>query len=312
MISDFLQYTAMPTSGFAPLTVQFTSPAVDNEGHAITNWLWNFGDGSGSTNQNPSHVYAAPGTYPISLAATNNMNSPVACVGPASITAVFNSGLVVNGGFETGNFTGWTLTSPNFTTFVDGGFTSGIPPYSGNWEAASDAFGALDYLSQTLATTAGASYTLSLWLDSPDGVTPNKFLVSWNGTILFDQRDMPGFGWTNLQFDVSATGTSTVLKFGFRDDNSYLALDNVSVLPAQTAPGFASLSLSGANLVLNGTNGQSGGTYHVLMSTNLSLPLMQWTPVATNILNASGNFTITATNTVSHSIPQRFYILEMQ
>ena len=310
--SDFIQYTATPTAGFAPLTVQFASPAVDNEGHAITNWLWNFGDGSFNTSQNPSHVYAGPGAYPTSLVVSNNVNSQVTCVGPGTITAVFNSGLVVNGGFETGGFTGWTLISPNFTTKVDNGAISGIPPYSGNFEAASDAFGALDYLSQTLATTPGASYTLSLWLDSPDGVTPNKFLVSWNGNILFDQRDMPALGWTNLQFLVSATGASTVLQFGFRDDNSYLALDNVSVLPSQSAPGIASFSLSGTNLVVNGSNGQSGATYYVLMTTNLSLPLSQWTPVATNILGAGGNFTITATNTVSRTNPHRFYILETQ
>ena len=48
------------------------------------------------------------------------------------------------------------------------------------------------------------------------------------------------------------------------------------------------------------------------MTTNLSLPLSQWTPVATNILGAGGNFTITATNTVSRTNPHRFYILETQ
>jgi len=47
----------------------------------------------------------------------------------------------------------------------------------------------------------------------------------------------------------------------------------------------------------------------VLTSTNLALPLSQWMPVATNVLSASGNFTITATNAVNRSIPQRFYIL---
>jgi len=76
--------------------------------------------------------------------------------------------------------------------------------------------------------------------------------------------------------------------------------------------GIASVSVSGANLVLNATNGVSGGTYYVLMSTNLALPFSQWAPVATNVLSASGNFTITATNTVYLNVPQRFYILETQ
>jgi hypothetical protein len=47
------------------------------------------------------------------------------------------------------------------------------------------------------------------------------------------------------------------------------------------------------------------------MSTNVALPFSQWTPVATNVLNASGNFTITATNAVNRNIPKRFYILKM-
>jgi hypothetical protein len=84
----------------------------------------------------------------------------------------------------------------------------------------------------------------------------------------------------------------------------------VGVAPVQ--PVIVSVSLSGTNLVLNATNGQSGGTYFVLMSTNLSLPLSQWTPVATNVLSVSGNFTITANNTVNRNVPQRFYILEEQ
>jgi hypothetical protein len=82
------------------------------------------------------------------------------------------------------------------------------------------------------------------------------------------------------------------------------------VAPAQ--PGIISVSRSGTNLVLNATNGVFGGTYYVLMSTNLTLPFSQWASVATNVLSASGNFTITVTNTVTLKVSQRFYILEEQ
>jgi len=77
-------------------------------------------------------------------------------------------------------------------------------------------------------------------------------------------------------------------------------------------PTITSISLSGTNLVINGSNGLSNRTYQVLASTNVVLPLNQWLPVATNVLNVSGSFTITATNVVDSSFPQRFFILQLQ
>jgi PKD repeat protein len=54
-----------PTSGYAPLTVQF---ADDSESTSpIISRTWSFGDGGTSTNQNPMHVYEEPGDYSVSL-----------------------------------------------------------------------------------------------------------------------------------------------------------------------------------------------------------------------------------------------------
>ena len=78
------------------------------------------------------------------------------------------------------------------------------------------------------------------------------------------------------------------------------------------APGLVGLHLSGTNIVLNATNGFVGGTYYVLTSTNLALPLSQWLPVFTNVLGASGNFTLTATNTSVFNSPRQFYVLRVQ
>ena len=77
-------------------------------------------------------------------------------------------------------------------------------------------------------------------------------------------------------------------------------------------PTIVSTRLSGTSLALNGSNGLSGGTYSVLMSTNLTLPSSQWTPVATNVLSTSGNFTLTVPSTFTPSAAQRFYILQLQ
>jgi hypothetical protein len=87
---------------------------------------------------------------------------------------------------------------------------------------------------------------------------------------------------------------------------------NLTVTSAPTQPGIASSSLAGKNLVLSVINGQSGGTYYVLMSTNFALPLSQWTSVATNVLDASGNSIVTVSNTVNPATLQSFYILQMQ
>lgn len=63
-------YTAFEADnmlGFAPLTVNFTDKST-----FATSWEWNFGDGSAVSNdQNPTHVYAAAGTYDVTLKASN-------------------------------------------------------------------------------------------------------------------------------------------------------------------------------------------------------------------------------------------------
>jgi PKD repeat protein len=58
-------------NGCAPLQVQFTNQSIN----ALT-YLWDFGDGSTSNLEHPSHVYHSPGTYNVSLAgfsATGNL-----------------------------------------------------------------------------------------------------------------------------------------------------------------------------------------------------------------------------------------------
>ncbi|MEO7066147.1 MAG: pre-peptidase C-terminal domain-containing protein [Rhodanobacter sp.] len=53
------------------LTVSFTDSSTDSDG-TVASRSWNFGDGATSTATNPSHTYAAAGTYSVSLKATDN------------------------------------------------------------------------------------------------------------------------------------------------------------------------------------------------------------------------------------------------
>jgi PKD repeat protein len=66
-------FTATPTSGTAPLVVNFT----DTSTNTPTGWAWDF-DNNGTTDstaQNPQHSYAAAGTYSVTLTATNGAGS---------------------------------------------------------------------------------------------------------------------------------------------------------------------------------------------------------------------------------------------
>lgn len=63
-------FTSDVQSGSAPLTVRFTDQSTPGQS-PITGWLWNFGDGETSTEQNPTHVYAEPGEYTVTLTVTS-------------------------------------------------------------------------------------------------------------------------------------------------------------------------------------------------------------------------------------------------
>jgi len=65
-------FTATPTTGYTPLTINFT----DTSTGVPTTWDWDFGDGSAhGTTQSPTHIYIAPGTYTVTLIATNSAGS---------------------------------------------------------------------------------------------------------------------------------------------------------------------------------------------------------------------------------------------
>jgi len=70
-------FTADVTVGPAPLSVQFSDVSVPGDSE-ITAWAWDFGDGGGSTEQNPAHMYAADGTYSVSLTVTTSAGTGTA------------------------------------------------------------------------------------------------------------------------------------------------------------------------------------------------------------------------------------------
>ncbi|MGP8199264.1 MAG: beta strand repeat-containing protein [Limisphaerales bacterium] len=129
---------------------------------------------------------------------------------------------------------------------------------------------------------------------------PSGTLVAGDSYQLFNAQSYAGsFSVTNLPtLTAGLTWTNTLGIDG--------TLSVVSISAAISSMAITNVSLSGTNLVFGGTN-QGAGTYYVLASTNLTLPVTNWTAIATNVLSGDGNFTLIITNVVDASIPQEFY-----
>lgn len=97
---------------------------------------------------------------------------------------------------------------------------------------------------------------------------------------------------------------------GLQWDTSELASQGVlKVVAAQAGvPTITGIGLSGTTLSLTATNGVANSQFVLLGSTNVALPLNQWTPLLTNTFDGSGNLNL-QTNIVNFALPQEFYIL---
>jgi MYXO-CTERM domain-containing protein len=152
------------------------------------------------------------------------------CVGMLSSVASYSAqgqNLLVNPGFETGTFAGWTLSGSTAFEGVSTSFAS--TPADGRYSAFFGAVGAYNIISQTITTTPGDVYDISFALDNSGGPYSEMF-VDWGSSQVFDIQPTGSFGWTVLGWNQPATSASTTISFGFEQVPSYFNLDDTSVV----------------------------------------------------------------------------------
>jgi hypothetical protein len=74
-------------------------------------------------------------------------------------------------------------------------------------------------------------------------------------------------------------------------------------------PVMNSISQSGTNIVISGTNGFANAPYYVLTSTDVGLPLSSWTSVATNVFDSNGNFNFITP--IAPGVPSRYFAIQV-
>ena len=166
-----------------------------------------------------------------------------ACTLAASVT---HAALVVNGGFETGSFVGWTQFGNTGGTGVS---TISTIPHSGNFGAFFGAEGSLGGIAQTVPTVAGQSYIFDFWLQNSFAGPTQEARVSWNGGVVLLLINPPVSPYTHYTYTVTATGASTPVMFLFQNDPSFFDLDDISVVASGVPVPEPSTYLAGALLL---------------------------------------------------------------
>ena len=149
-------FSASPTNGTAPLTVQFTDASTGS----LTSWSWSFGDGATSTSQNPSHTYTNPGTYTV----------PLTVSGPGGSSNPQTTSITVVPPPPVADFSATPIsgTAPLPVQFTD---ASTGPVTSWSWVFGDGGTSTSQNLSYTYLTSG--TYTVSLTAAGPGGSNTN-------------------------------------------------------------------------------------------------------------------------------------------
>ncbi|MGB9941312.1 PKD domain-containing protein [Methanosarcina sp.] len=242
------------TSGYAPLSVQFTDLSKNAEG-----WNWNFGDGSGSTQQNQTHTYPRAGNYNVTLT-VNNTNGTDSKFATVTVLA--------QPVFSASPTSGKTPLSVSFTDQSTGS------PASWNWTFGDGTYSTEKNPLHIYRKPGKYSVTLALnETGNKSTVTKSSYITVSNGyeapVAAFSASPASGKAPLTVSFTDQSTGSTTSRKWTFGDGtystgenpvHTYSKAGSYSVtLTASNADGSNTLTKSSYIVVSNVLNGPVTG-----------------------------------------------------
>ncbi len=266
-------FSANNTSGCAPLAVQFTNASSAN----ATTWAWTFPGGSPATStaQNPSVNYAAPGTYNVTLIASNSAGSDT-----TTFTNYINAqgppttGFTVATNVFVANFTNTTVNGTSYSwAFGDGGTSTSANP------------------SHTYA--GDGTYTVVLTATSPCGTSTatQTVVISSVPVAGFSAPQTSGCAPFTVQFQDQSSSNTTSWAWSFPGGSpASSTAQNPSV--TYSAVGSYNVTLTVSNSLGMNTSTQSG------FITVQAAPTAGFTSATTGL---TGNFTNSSSGATSYS-----------
>ncbi len=168
----------------------------------------------------------------------------IVLAGMTAFAAPVQANLVTNGGFETGDFSGWTETGDmSFNGVQCPGPDASV--YTGDCSAFFGPIFAVGGIEQIINVgAAGLAWDLSFAFQ-PDGGNPSSFTVLFGGQTLLSLIDPPADGFTLYHFNGITSAANMTLAFNFFDEAGFLFMDDVAL----TVPEPGTMGLLGAGLV---------------------------------------------------------------
>jgi PKD repeat protein len=222
-------FSASPTTGTAPLDVQFT----DESTGGATSWSWDFGDGGTSIAKNPSHSYVTSGIYTVSLTVTGPGGSN-------TVTKVDYINITTLAGFSASPATG---TAPLDVQFTDE--SAGVIS-TWSWDFGDNTTSPAQHPLHTY--TVDGTYTVSLTVTGPGGsdtITKPAYItveaLPPAPVADFSASLTTGPAPLDVQFTDQSTGSPTSWSWDFGDGGTSTLQDP---LHTYTAAGSYDVSLT--------------------------------------------------------------------